>query len=62
MLSILFPHMYEDIEYLLPSEDSDSVIADISSVMNVGESSQGAWTPNGRGHNINAVAGPSRLS
>lgn len=54
--------MYEDIEYLLPSEDSDSVIADISSVMDVGESSQGAWTPNGRGHNINAVAGPSRLS
>jgi E3 ubiquitin-protein ligase SHPRH len=52
MLAILFPHMYEDVEYLLPPEDSamESEYPDDSSPMHAS-----------RGVVENAVAGPSRL-
>ncbi|KAJ3552362.1 hypothetical protein NP233_g12900 [Leucocoprinus birnbaumii] len=53
MLAILFPHMYEDVEYLVPNEG----------VVSGGIGSQSA---NGsqsipRPRHVNAVAGPSRL-
>ncbi|KAL1692669.1 SNF2 family N-terminal domain-containing protein [Schizophyllum commune] len=48
MLEILFPHMYEDLEYLLP-EDA------MQDVEHHGEGSGGS------GHHTNAVAGPSRV-
>lgn len=50
MLAILFPHMYEDVEYLLPPEGSVMESAD-SPKMRV---RRGAVV-------VNAVAGPSRL-
>ncbi|KAF8196665.1 SNF2 family N-terminal domain-containing protein [Mycena galopus ATCC 62051] len=48
MLQILFPHLFEDIEYLIPSEEEDGDV--------VMEDAQAATFP------ANAVAGPSRLS
>jgi E3 ubiquitin-protein ligase SHPRH len=49
MLAILFPHMFEEIQYLLPSEESSDEIA-----MEV--------EPTGRRHEqLNAEAGPSTL-
>jgi E3 ubiquitin-protein ligase SHPRH len=47
MLAILFPHMYEDIEYLVPDDDvaMQEQVEDCSPV---------------REH-VNAEAGPSRL-
>ena len=47
MLAILFPHMYEDVEYLVP-ESEDVVMGD----------SESAPQPM---QQENAVAGPSRL-
>ena len=48
MLAILFPHMYEDIEYLVP-EDDVAMDESIEASLSVQEY-------------INAEAGPSRLS
>ncbi|KAG1750477.1 SNF2 family N-terminal domain-containing protein [Suillus paluster] len=48
MLAILFPHMFEEIEYLLPPEEPSNEIA-----MEV--------EPTGRHEPLNAEAGPSRL-
>ncbi|GLB44340.1 putative SNF2 family N-terminal domain [Lyophyllum shimeji] len=51
MLAILFPHMYEDLEYLIPAEDADMTTPSsghFRAAQNVGE-------------HANAVAGPSRL-
>ncbi|KAF9023793.1 hypothetical protein BDZ89DRAFT_1069602 [Hymenopellis radicata] len=48
MLAILFPHMYEDLEFLLPDADGDVAMEDHTS------SSSSAHEP------VNAVAGPSR--
>lgn len=48
MLAILFPHMYEEIAYLVPQDsDMESAVASSS---------------NTQSHDRNAVAGPSRLS
>ncbi|KAF9459395.1 SNF2 family N-terminal domain-containing protein [Collybia nuda] len=51
MLAILFPHMYEDVEYLLPSEDVEMVNGEI-------ENSIRSSSRNVEG---NAIPGPSRL-
>lgn len=52
MLAILFPHMYEDLEYLLPPEDTAMECEyDHSPQLRVSG-----------GVIENAVAGPSRLS
>ena len=59
MLSILFPHMFEDLEYLLPpsilSGGTDVVEGDIGVF---GSTSQQSIP---RGAQENAIAGPSRL-
>ncbi|KAF5343905.1 hypothetical protein D9758_012130 [Tetrapyrgos nigripes] len=59
MLAILFPHMYEDVEYLI--DDQDVVMGDITNTQNTahaGDSRQLGKKPSGH---VNAVAGPSRL-
>ena len=48
MLEILFPHMYEDLEYLLPED----------AMQDVGHHGEGSG---GSGQHTNAVAGPSRV-
>ena len=54
MLAILFPHMYEEIEFLIPPDDV---------AMNGVENGGGISTGNKGGSQVvNAVAGPSRLS
>ncbi|KAH7911867.1 SNF2 family N-terminal domain-containing protein [Hygrophoropsis aurantiaca] len=50
MLAILFPHMFEELEYLLPSAES----LDNPDAMQVD-------APNAPVQHVNAVAGPSRL-
>ncbi|KAG1773736.1 SNF2 family N-terminal domain-containing protein [Suillus placidus] len=48
MLAILFPHMFEEIRYLLPPEEpSDEIAMEVE--------------PTGRREQLNAEAGPSRL-
>ncbi|KAG1816837.1 SNF2 family N-terminal domain-containing protein [Suillus subaureus] len=48
MLAILFPHMFEEIQYLLPSEEpSDEIAMEVE--------------PTGQHEQLNAEAGPSRL-
>lgn len=49
MLAILFPHLFEDLEYLVPSEEEQPV----ADPPTAGYASRNV---------INAVAGPSRLS
>ena len=53
MLAILFPHMYEDFEYLLPPEDS------VRESETLNNSSKGYIR---RDAEVNAVAGPSKLT
>ena len=52
MLAILFPHLFEDLEFLIPPEDDvmmdDAVVADVAE----GVSQM----------HVNAEAGPSRLT
>jgi E3 ubiquitin-protein ligase SHPRH len=52
MLAILFPHLFEDVEFLLPPESDgtmdDVVVADVSEGMSQ--------------MHVNAEAGPSRLT
>ncbi|TBU46840.1 SNF2 family N-terminal domain-containing protein [Dichomitus squalens] len=55
MLAILFPHMYEDIEYLLPPEELGQQ-NDASSR----SQDDAARRPARRAAHVNAVAGPSR--
>ncbi len=71
MLAILFPHMYEDVEYLIPGEvnmsgegtnSSDGNAAEYS--MNLGLSTNvqmGNSQRRTQSKHENAVAGPSRL-
>lgn len=67
MLAILFPHMYEDVEYLLtPSaDDPDVVMGDSSALEDTGDSVESfteAQTQAGRSgarQHVNAEAGPS---
>lgn len=54
MLAILFPHMFEDLEYLLPPE-KDVSMADAPGSSMKRQSRRG-------GIEVDAVAGPSRLS
>jgi hypothetical protein len=66
MMSILFPHLCEDVEFLLPAdEDVEMEMRDHSTVMvpaGAGASSYAASpSRNGRRVHQNAVAGPSRL-
>jgi len=64
MLSILFPHLTEDVEFLLQAEDVP-VPAGMrdSLVVPTGGASAPSSSPsrNGRRVHENAVAGPSRL-
>jgi hypothetical protein len=74
MMSILFPHLCEDVEFLVPPEeaDVDVVVGDFSGVSAGGSVSASASsyaaspsrsTAAGRRPvHENAVAGPSRLS
>jgi E3 ubiquitin-protein ligase SHPRH len=49
MLAILFPHMFEEIEYLLPPEEhGDGMAMEVE--------------PRGRHEQLNAEAGPSRVT
>lgn len=64
MMSILFPHLCEDVEFLLPPEE-DVEMRDHSTVMvpaGAGASSY-ATSPSRGSRRVyeNAVAGPSRL-
>jgi E3 ubiquitin-protein ligase SHPRH len=56
MLAILFPHMYEDVEYLI--EDQDVVMGDITNTQHIPHAEVLGKRPSGH---LNAVAGPSRL-
>lgn len=58
MLAILFPHMYEDVEYLLPPEDIEMNNGDIQGLEIGGN---GDFERTSRGMESNAIAGPSRL-
>ena len=49
MLAILFPHMFEEIEYLLPAEEHGDEVAV--------RAERG-----GRHEQVNAEAGPSRVA
>jgi hypothetical protein len=66
MMSILFPHLCEDVEFLVPSEDEDDVeMSDFLGAPPVGASAS-SYAPsptsrNNRSIHENAVAGPSRL-
>jgi hypothetical protein len=46
MLAILFPHLFEDVKFLIPLEDPDS---------------QGSLPPTGESQPPQPIAGPSRL-
>ncbi|KAJ3979483.1 SNF2 family N-terminal domain-containing protein [Lentinula detonsa] len=62
MLAVLFPHMFEDLEYLLPPEDV--VMADVTntrSTQSVAGDASGRVRGKGPAVQENAVAGPSRL-
>ena len=75
MMSILFPHLCEDVEFLIPPEadvDMDTMEGDFSGVPTGGSANAGAGassfatspsrsTAAGRPVHENAVAGPSRL-
>lgn len=52
MLAILFPHLFEEVEYLLPEEAGVDMLNDDFDDGNDGEA----------GMNEQAVAGPSRLA
>ncbi|KAK1231675.1 hypothetical protein PQX77_005198 [Marasmius sp. AFHP31] len=53
MLAVLFPHMYEDPEYLIDSEDQDAVMEDMT---NVADHQSPRRTMNKQQH-VNAAAG-----
>ncbi|KAK7046025.1 hypothetical protein VNI00_007020 [Paramarasmius palmivorus] len=55
MLAVLFPHMYEDVEYLIPEEDV--VMEDLTNVQN----DNLHMRRSNSNKQVNAVAGPSRL-
>ncbi|KAF5351852.1 hypothetical protein D9756_007728 [Leucocoprinus leucothites] len=56
MLAILFPHMYEEVEYLVPEEANGSQMeSDMGGLLT------GSQQSSARPRHINAVAGPSRL-
>ena len=57
MLAILFPHMYEDIEYLIPAEELDGQQDGANGQSQDGTSQQSTR----KVAQVNAVAGPSRL-
>ncbi|EAU87406.2 hypothetical protein CC1G_02165 [Coprinopsis cinerea okayama7 len=58
MLAVLFPHMYEDIEFLLPPSEGGTPSEDIE----MGDVARHEDNPFiSRGGRVNAVAGPSRL-
>ncbi|KAJ3983056.1 SNF2 family N-terminal domain-containing protein [Lentinula detonsa] len=67
MLAVLFPHMFEDLEYLLPPEDL--VMADVTNTRSTAltqsvagdASSKAKGKGTGPAVQENAVAGPSRL-
>jgi E3 ubiquitin-protein ligase SHPRH len=61
MMSILFPHLCEDVEFLLPPEDVE--MRDHSIVPASASASSCAASPSRSSRRVheNAVAGPSRL-
>ena len=68
MMSILFPHLCEDVEFMLPpdsEEDMDVEMRDHSTVMVPAgaDASSYATSPSRSSRRVheNAVAGPSRL-
>lgn len=58
MLAILFPHLYEDLEYLIPPEDGGS--QDTGASRELDSSGMGASSRQTVVHE-NAIAGPSGL-
>ena len=58
MLAVLFPHMYEDPEYLIDPEDHDIVMEDMTNVADQQSLRRTAST--NKQQQVNAVAGPSR--
>ncbi|KAI0706718.1 SNF2 family N-terminal domain-containing protein [Cerioporus squamosus] len=60
MLAIFFPHMFEDIEYLLPPDETMAQVSERD-----GSAASQQWQTEGRatgrGVQENAVAGPSRI-
>lgn len=62
MLAVLFPHMYEDVEYLIPQEELGES-EDVEMADGTVSSSSGVPSNSRRPANVqgNAVAGPSRL-
>ncbi|KAL0068237.1 hypothetical protein AAF712_004622 [Marasmius tenuissimus] len=60
MLAVLFPHMYEDPEYLIDSEDQDAVMEDMTNVVDH-QSLRRTASMNKQQQHVNAAAGPSRL-
>ncbi|KAL0952896.1 hypothetical protein HGRIS_007114 [Hohenbuehelia grisea] len=59
MLAILFPHMYEDPEYLIPEEE-DVEMQD--AIIRSQPEAAVAMPPRRSARHVNAVAGPSRLA
>jgi hypothetical protein len=60
MLAILFPHTYEDVEYLLSSEDVDVEMQNVE--LQEPEAPSGIGLERSLSNmEINATAGPSRL-
>ncbi|KAF8060148.1 SNF2 family N-terminal domain-containing protein [Lyophyllum atratum] len=60
MLAILFPHMYEELEYLIPPEDAEMESPTASQSLALTSAAFHA-VQNGVEYADNAVAGPSRL-
>lgn len=60
MLAILFPHMYEELDYLIPPEDMDSEMQDVT-ISSTSTSFPAAVGRSSYNTRQNAVAGPSRL-
>lgn len=53
MLAILFPHMYEEIDYLMPQEEDSDMEAAVQPYVDNPYDTQSSSN--------NAIAGPSRL-
>ncbi|TRM58251.1 SNF2 family N-terminal domain-containing protein [Schizophyllum amplum] len=61
MLAILFPHMFEDLEYLLPEEAMGSVHETMEGEQEARGLPGGSGSGGSGTQQVNAVAGPSRL-
>jgi len=60
MLAILFPHMFEDVEYLIPASEENLVRSSSSVDVEMSDATVKGDCPVRGGIMINAEAGPSR--